>query len=291
MENFFALIIGVGGDLAATAEDATAIKNLLCDPNKGGYLPENIAFLVNDDSTKKNVIDSLENIISKTKKLDKATVLVYYSGHGLQIPNDTDPEKIEYFLKTSGADKLKKEETMLNGALFSEKIKQIKADKLLILLDCCHADGMKYKNISELEGMMIEAKPSNRGLLEKLDSGEGRVFISACDDNEESVILPGSKNSLFTEVCLEVFDGKLSPNDEFVSVVDLMYYVIKEVPKRVLPFHHIQRPIISEVQNLSPDYFVCRNGNYKPVQKDLEDFLINNSAERIDFIKNYNNKI
>ena len=28
MENFFALIIGVGGDLAATAEDATAIKNL-----------------------------------------------------------------------------------------------------------------------------------------------------------------------------------------------------------------------------------------------------------------------
>ena len=63
MENFFALIIGVGGDLAATAEDATAIKNLLCDPNKGGYLPENIAFLVNDDSTKKNVIDSLENIM------------------------------------------------------------------------------------------------------------------------------------------------------------------------------------------------------------------------------------
>ena len=291
MENFFALIIGVGGDLAATAEDATAIKNLLCDPNKGGYLPENIAFLVNDDSTKKNVIDSLENIISKTKNLDKATVLVYYSGHGLQIPNDTDPEKIEYFLKTSGADKLKREETMLNGALFSEKIKQIKADKLLILLDCCHADGMKYKNISELEGMMIEEKPSNRGLLEKLDSGEGRVFISACDDNEESVILPGSKNSLFTEVCLEVFDGKLSPNDEFVSVVDLMYYVIKEVPKRVLPFHHIQRPIISEVHHLSPDYFVCRNGNYKPVQKDLEDFLINNSAERIDFIKNYNNKI
>lgn len=291
MENFFALIIGVGGDLAATAEDATAIKTLLCDPKKGGYPPENIEFLINENSSKKKVLASLEKLISKTKELDEATVLVYYSGHGLQIPNDNDPEKLDYFLKTSGADKSKKEETMLNGDLFSEKIKKIKADKLLILLDCCHADGMKRKNISELEDMMIEEKYSNRGLLEKLNSGEGRVFISACDDNEESVILPGSKNSLFTEVCLEVFDGKLSPSDEFVSVVDLMYYVIKEVPKRVLPFHHIQRPIITEVQHLSPDYFVCRNGNYKPTRNDLEDFMIDDSGERLDFIKNYSNKI
>ena len=291
MENFFALIIGVGGDLAATAEDATAIKTLLCDPEKGGYPPENIEFLVNEDSTKLKVLDSLENIISKTSKLEKATVMVYYSGHGLQIPNDTDPDKLDYYLKTSGADKANKEDTMLNGDLFSEKIEKIKADKLLILLDCCHADGMKRKNISELEDLVIEDKSSNRALLEKLNSGEGKVFISACDDNEESVILPGSKNSLFTEVCLEVFDGKLSPGDEFVSVVDLMYYVIKEVPKRVLPFHHIQRPIITEVQHLSPDYFVCRNGNYKPIRNDLEDFMIDDSAERLDFIKNYSNKI
>jgi len=291
MENFFALIIGVGGDLAATAEDASAIKNLLCDPQKGGYDPKNVEFLVNEDSTKKNVISSLDKIISKTKKLAKATVVVYYSGHGLQIPDDDDPEKKEYFLKTAGADQTKKEETMLNGDLFSAKIKKIKADKLLILLDCCHADGMKRRKISDLEDMVIEEQSSNRGLLEKLTSGEGRVFISACDDNEESVILPGSKNSLFTEVCLEVFDGKLSPADEFVSVVDLMYYVIKEVPKRVMPFHHTQRPIITEVQHLSPDYFVCRNGNYKPRRADLEDFVSDDSAERLDFIRDYDNKI
>src|SRR5690606_22648593 len=64
----------------------------------------------------------------------------------------------------------------------------------------------------------------------------------------------------------EVFNGKLSPSDEFVSVVDLIYFVVKEVPKRVLPFRHTQRPIITEVKNLSPDYFVCRNGNFIPTQ-------------------------
>ena len=105
------------------------------------------------------------------------------------------------------------------------------------------------------------------------------------------MILPGSDNSLFTEVCLEVFNGNLSPTDEFVSVLDLIYFVVKEVPKRVLPYRHTQRPIITEVKNLSPDYFVCRNGNYGPLHAELEGFGFDGSAERMAFISEYDNKI
>ena len=291
MEHFFALIIGVGGDLPATATDATAICSLLGDPGRGGYLNENVEFLINENATKLNILAAFDRMIAKTQPLEKATVVVYYSGHGLQIPDDDNPNQFGYYLKTSGADKARKEETMLNGSIFSEKINLLKADKILVLLDCCHADGIKNKQISAFEEMRVEEIPSNRVLLEKLSGGEGRVFISACDDDEESVILPGSSNSLFTEVCLDVFNGKLSPSDEFVSVVDLIYFVVKEVPKRVLPFRHTQRPIITEVKNLSPDYFVCRNGNFIPANKDLEDFTIDNTSERLGFISSYDNKI
>lgn len=291
MENFFALIIGVGGDLPATAADAAAINVILTNPENGGYLAENITLLVEQNATKEQIIFALDELISKTKKLKNSTVIIYYSGHGLQVPDIATPSHFIYYLKTSGFDENDKEKTMLNGSLFSEKVNKIKADKLLILLDCCHADGMKKNKISEFEDMMVEEKNSNRGLLTQLNSGEGRVFISACDDHEESVILPGSTNSLFTEVCLEVFEGKLSPSEEFVSVVDLIYFVVKEVPKRVLPFRHTQRPIITEVQNLSPDYFICRNGNYHPVNMELEDFSVDITPERLAFIKNYENKI
>ncbi|WP_034691032.1 caspase family protein [Kaistella palustris] len=291
MDNFFALIIGVGGDLAATAADASAVHALLSDPLRGGYPAANITLLVDEDSSKEKVLNALDELIAKTDQAENATVVVYYSGHGLQFPQEENPNLFDYYLKTSGADKTRKEETMVNGLVFSKKINRIKAARLLILLDCCHADGLGPKRIDALEEMTVQETSSNRGLLEKLTEGEGRVFISACDDDEESVILPGSKNSLFTEVCLEALHGKLSPADEFVPVIDLMYFVVKEVPKRVLPFHHKQRPIITEVQNLSPDYFVCRNGDYKTAEVQLEDFIIDNSAERLLFLQEYDNKL
>lgn len=291
MENFFALIIGVGGDLPATVADATAIYELLSDPQKGGYTKENIEFLTEEKASKQDAIAALDRIVARSMATEHSTVLIYYSGHGLKIPREEDPQIFDFYLKTSGADRTRKEETMLSGNIFSEKINLIAAEKILVLLDCCHADGMKPQKISVFEEMVIPVETSNRLLLEKLQGGEGRVFISACDDDEESVILPGSSNSLFTEVCLEVFNGNLSPTEEFVSVVDLIYFVVKEIPKRVLPFRHTQRPIITEVKNLSPDYFVCRNGNYKPSHAELEDFETDNTTERMAFISGYDNKI
>jgi hypothetical protein len=262
MENFFALIIGVGGDLKATIADASSIYNLLIDPNKGGYDSNNVYYLINEESTKDNILLAFDNIIKKTKAIENATVVIYYSGHGARYENKN--QEYEYYLKIYGSDKTKKEETMLNGNLFSKKVNKIKSEKLLVLLDCCHAAGIQENELI-IKG---DSSGSNRELLERLNSGKGRVFISSCDDAEESVILPESTNSLFTEVTLEALNGLTSTNEEFIGVIDLIYHVIKEVPKRVKPFNHIQRPIITEIRNLSPDYFVCRNGNYKSLNID-----------------------
>ncbi len=290
MENFYALLIGVGGDLPVTSEDASALSALLSDPEKGGYLKENTLLMQNEKASKSEVLKALDFLIDQTKNTQNATVIIYYSGHGLQFAPEQNEKDFTYYLKTFGADLQNREETMLKGRDFSQKIAKINAKRLLVLLDCCHADGMGAKAISPLESMETSSS-SNRVLMENLSKGEGRVFISACDDNEESVILPGSKNSLFTEVCLEVLNGLLSPSDEFVSMADLIYFVVKEVPKRVLPFRHVQRPIITEVQHLSPDYFICKNGNYHAPDIRLENYTENHFSERLSFIKNYSNTL
>lgn len=256
MDNFFALIIGIGGkDIPETVTDAEAINNVLI--TKGAYNPKNTFFLTEYKSTKDNIINAFDEIIKKSEETPNSTVFIYYSGHGQRFVEKSS-DKFDYYLITHGADKNNKEKTMLNGNIFSDKIEKIKANRVLVMLDCCYASGMKNNGL-KIKGEEDVAL-SNRALQEKLKSGKGRVFVSSCDDNETSVILPNSQNSLFTEVALEVLNGLFSQDREYVSVLDLIYHVLNEVPKRIQPFNHNQNPILTEAKNLNHKYYICKNG-------------------------------
>lgn len=260
MNNFFALIVGVGGtDIPETVKDAAAIRDVLI--TKGAYNPDNTFFLTEDKSTKESIIHAFDEIIKKSAETPDSTVFIYYSGHGQRFPKPTE-KNFDYYLITYGANKSDKEKTMLNGNIFSEKVGKIKANRILVMLDCCYAGGMKK------EGLKIKGEEevaySNKALQEKLKSGKGRVFISSCDDNETSVILPGSKNSLFTEVALEVLNGIISPDEEYISVIDLIHHVLKTVPKKIKEFNHNQNPVLTDVKDLNYEYYVCKNGNWQP---------------------------
>jgi len=164
MDNFFALIIGVGGtDIPETVKDAEAIYDVLI--SKGAYNPNNTFFLTEDRSTKVSIINAFDEIIKKSAETPDATVFIYYSGHGQRFPTPSK-KKFDYYLITYGADKNDKEKTMLNGNIFSEKVNKIKANRILVMLDCCYAGGMKN------EGLKIkgdeEVVYSNRALQEKL---------------------------------------------------------------------------------------------------------------------------
>ena len=271
MDNFFALIVGVGGtDIPETVKDAKAIHNVLI--TKGAYNPHNTFFLTEDKSTKDSIINAFDEIIMKSSETPDSTVFIYYSGHGQRFPNPSE-NYFDYYLITYGADKNDKEKTMLNGNIFSEKIGKIKANRILVMLDCCYAGGIKN------EGLKIKGEEkvvySNRALQEKLKSGKGRVFVSSCDDNETSVILPKSKYRLFTEVALEVLNGLFSQNREYVSVLDLIYYVLNEVPNRIEPYNHNQNPILTEAKNLNHKYYVCKNGKWKHEDSAIKTNLAN----------------
>lgn len=307
MNNFFALLIGVGGiDIPETIKDAEAIRDVL--KTKGAYEPDNIFFLTKENSTKDNIINAFDKLIEKSAETPDSTVFIYYSGHGQRFPG-VSGKSFDYYLITHGADISKKEGTMLNGDIFSDKVERIKANRVLVMLDCCHAGGMKKEKL-KIKGE--KAIYSNRALQEKLKSGKGRVFVSSCDDDEESVILPNSENSLFTEVVLEVLNGLFSQSREFVSVLDLVYHVLNEVPERIQPYNHEQNPILTEAKNLNHKYYICKNGRWKKekakINAYLEDMDVTEDIELVDdfdeevleqidveeklqFIKNYKYKI
>ena len=259
MENFYALLIGVGDDLPVTVKDANSIKKILINKSKGGYLKSNVTCLTEKNCSKARILSELDKLIKISKKKKESTIVVYYSGHGGRYKSKKN--EFEYYLKTYGSDEDNRKETMLDGKDFSEKINQLSSQKLLVMLDCCHASGIKERAVQKKSSKAVSK--NCRELLKKLKKGKGRIFISSCDDDEESVILPNSNNSLFTEVALEALNGVVDQEEEFVGVVDLIYHILKEVPKRVKEFNHIQRPIINEVIDLSPEYFLCRNGLYK----------------------------
>ncbi len=85
MDNFFALIVEVGGtDIPKTVKDAEAIRDVLI--TKGIYNPNNTFFLTEDKSTKDSIINAFDEIIKKSAEEPDSTVFIYYSGHGQRFP-------------------------------------------------------------------------------------------------------------------------------------------------------------------------------------------------------------
>lgn len=257
MKNFYAIIMGVGGDLPETENDANAIKNIFVDPSKGGYDRENVTYLVNAESTKDKIIEAFNDLIEKTKQIEDATIVIYYSGHGNRY---LEGENYVYYLKTHGSDLSNKEATMLNGDLFTEKINDLNAEKLLVMLDCCHAEGMN-------SGF------NHRALQQKLKQGRVKTILSSCDDDEKSAILPDASNSLFTAVALEVLEGATLPNNEYIGALDLICYVLREVPARLAKYNHPQHPLLT-AERLSDEYNVCKNGRFTSQKEDSADSLL-----------------
>ena len=216
--NMYALIIGVGDDLPYTVQDATRLYDTLIDQNLVGYPKKNVILLTDKKATRKGILGAFDKLKKKTNK--DSSVLLYYSGHGGKYRSQH-----KFFLQPYGMTAENYETTWVMAEELTEKINALNSNKLVFLLDCCHAEGMTQ------EGLM-----SMQGLAQKLNDQGGMWVISSCQDNQKSWRLPDDENSLFTECVLEVLAGKhkspfIDPN---VTITDVVEHVFEEVPKRAL---------------------------------------------------------
>jgi hypothetical protein len=240
-EKGYALIIGIanylkGGRLPATVlKDAEDMSVLLMDATQCGYPPDQVKHLSDAQATANNIRAGLRWLAEQTGEDDTATF--FFSGHGGRI--ESGPRSENYLIPYD-ADPTDLPKTAIEGAELTSLLRNIKAGRLLVVFDCCHAGGT-----GETKGALDEVIPKFKSGLderyyERLARGQGRVIVASSRSTEMSWILPGMQNSLFTHYLLEALRGKARTyGDGWIGVLDVFNLIAEEVPKRQAQQHPI----------------------------------------------------
>jgi len=246
----YALVVGVGADLPVTVDDAAAVADLLRDPGRCAYPPDQVQLLTGEQATAANILAALERLAQSTNPA--STALVYFSGHGLETP--------DYYLMPYGYDRADLPGTAIPGAVFTEHLRAIKARKLLVLLDCCHAGGQ-----AEAKGWPGVKSPLPPSVAAELGRGSGRVVIGS--SRKDEVSWTGKPYSVFTAALLEGLAGYGAfERDGYAHVLDLAMYVGHMAPNRTNDGQH---PIV-KVSNLEDNFALAYYAGGEKEPKSLD---------------------
>jgi esterase/lipase superfamily enzyme len=284
----YALLIGVGEcstyptwSLPVTVKDVTAIKEILVDPSLCGYPDEDrhIRLLSNNTATRQSILDGLQWLKEIADRDPEATIVVYYSGHGC-----LNPVNGSYYLIPNDADPMDFGNSALAGADFTKALHNIKSQKLLVILDCCHAEGLASGKGGEIEsqlpkgfefklpnGLNFKLPPgfepkSAKGQFSTLAEGKGVAILSSSDSNQISWIRKDQTCSVFTYHLIEALRGAGNQEgDRLVTVMNLIEYLGKTVSATAKSEHEADQNPQSEYKG--SNHFpiaLLRGGNGLP---------------------------
>lgn len=231
-----ALLVGVGGDLANTIDDAVELHAILTDEERCAYPPGQVQLLTGEKATRSDVLAGLDKLAQSATA--DSTVIVYFSGHGYRAKSSIGAA---HFLMPYGYDVEELGETAISGTELADKLKAIQAQKLLLLLDCCHAGGL---DDIKAPGLTLSKAPLPPEATAVLAQGRGQVTIASSRADELSYA--GKPCSAFTLALLEALCGDgASQQDGKVRVADVAIYTGGKVPARTGDKQH---PILNYEQ-------------------------------------------
>lgn len=217
-EQGHACVIGVGGDLPNTVGDAKGLASILHDPERCAYPEHQVQLLTGDAANRANIIAALETLAATTDA--DSTVIVYFSGHGYQV---TKPLKA-YYLMPHGYSTEDLPHTAISGGEFTDLLREVPAQKLLVLLDCCHAGGLS--DVSAFQSSKAPLPPEAKRMFSK---GGGRMMIGSSLPDELSYA--GEPYSAFTFALMKGLCGEGAVNqDGYIRATDLAMYASRMVP-------------------------------------------------------------
>ena len=230
MNTFFAkghaVIVGVGADLPNTIDDAVGIAEILQDESRCAYPSQQVHLLIDKQADRDGILGTLDTLAHTTN--EESTVIIYFSGHGYRV---TSPTGEFYYLMPYGYDVKQLYKTAISGTEFIECLKVIPAQKLLLLLDCCHAGGVS------MPGLEAAKAPMPQETVEFLAQGHGRSAIASSTANELSYA--GKPYSAFTLALIEALCGiGVAKQDGYVRVADLALHTREKVPQRTSDKQH-----------------------------------------------------
>jgi Caspase domain len=254
-QNGHALIVGVGSDdIPTTARDAQAIHQLLTDPTLCAYDPERVELLVRQAATREGILAGLDRLAERLEDDPEATAIVYFSGHGMAGP----PHR----LVTAGYSPARLEQTTIPSSQLTGKLRAIRAKKLLVLLDCCHAGGQADAKEPHWQKLPVAA-------LEELARGGGRVVLASSRPSEYSYT--SEPYSFFTQTLREALAGHgASEYDGYTRVLDVALYTAHEVATRTREQQHPVLKVADLEGNFKLSYYAAGEPQPKTRQVPVE---------------------
>ncbi len=236
-----ALLIGVSGYRFVTClpvavrNDVQDLSRTLSAQDLCGYNPANVVELLDAQATRAAVMEALEHLASRAGPED--TACVYFSGHGAVLNEATYEDS---FLLTVESDLAKLPTTAISSDEFAGALMKVKAKRLLVFVDACHAGGAAIsKGVGGRQTPHIKSGYSEKTFA-KLANGSGRALMASCRASEESSILHGARNSVFTTAILEGLRGAADTTASgFIRVFDLFDYVADQVSQAVAEQHPV----------------------------------------------------
>lgn len=217
-----ALLIGVGADLPNTINDAKGLAEVLIDPTRCAYDPAKVVVVTAQNATRTAILRALDKLAQQVTT--DATVLLYFSGHGYLSKSALGKH---YFLMPFGYDLTDLGETAISGKEFADKLAAIPAQRLLLLLDCCHAQGIGE---SKAPGITLTKAPLPPEAEQLFAQGSGRIILTSSKAAEVS--FASTPYSLFTRALIECLCGAdITAGDGYVRALDLAMYASRQVAK------------------------------------------------------------
>jgi hypothetical protein len=248
----YALIIGVGESsypklsLPVTVKDGESLRITLIHPELCAYRddPDHIRFLHDAKATGKAILEGLDWLKNQVVTDPEATALVFYSGHGWM-----DEKTGKYYLIPHDIDPFDLPGSALDAKVFTETIKNIKARRLLVFIDSCHAAGMASSKDQPTfnlpKGFQESIMP--KGMIDDLSQGQGRAVFTSSLGTQLSWILKDASMSIYTSHLIEALKGAGNKSGETtVRLSNLANHLSQSVPQTtMLEYHAEQTPFFS----------------------------------------------
>lgn len=225
--NKVALLIGVSEytisdfkPLPAPHKDVEALREILQDPQLGGFEKTNIKIL--KDPNAQEMRSSIEELFDGKRRDD--LLLLYFSGHGVVRSDGA------FYLAPCNARKNRLNSTGVGADYIHKIMGGCRSRKQVIILDCCFSGAFA-------EGLFAKGEDIN---LSKQLSGQGRAVLTSSSSSEYSLNQKDIELSTYTQCLVDGIstgEADLSNKGE-ISAEDLHAYIslkIREVAPEMTP--------------------------------------------------------
>jgi tetratricopeptide (TPR) repeat protein len=224
----FALIIGISqyANLPQSAQlnyadrDARELSEFLVG-DKGGFRPENVKLLVNEEATHDQILRELD-LLQNRSGPDSLT-LIFFAGHG--VVNKSG----QSFLVASDTRTDDPLSTAVDMTLFNSTVQRLRSRSAVIITDACHSGALG--DLLKSSGPGTGGNLSAKSFAEPVRSQSSFIFTAA-SPTQSSVERPSLQHGLFTYHLLQGLEGPADQGgngDGVVTSSELYSYVVDKI--------------------------------------------------------------